>query len=212
MTPPCPTGSPTNWRRTAKRSRRAAAPWADFCASRCAMARIRTSRRPSMSMAVRAPASPAPSSFRARNCPTTISTTPTRPMNWWRSSIPRSRPPAPSSSMPIPAASPWARRLKDAYLAALACDTQSAFGGVLAFNQTLDGATAEEISKIFTEVIIAPDADEDAKQNSGGQEESAPADRGRPARSAGADPDLSLGGGRLPGPDPRQWPRHARRS
>ncbi|HMH64454.1 MAG TPA: bifunctional phosphoribosylaminoimidazolecarboxamide formyltransferase/IMP cyclohydrolase, partial [Rhizomicrobium sp.] len=52
--------------------------------------------------------------------------------------------------------------LKDAYLKALACDTQSAFGGVLAFNQTLDGATAEEISKIFTEVIIAPDADEDA--------------------------------------------------
>jgi len=54
--------------------------------------------------------------------------------------------------------------LKDAYLAALACDTQSAFGGVLAFNTTLDGATAEEISKIFTEVIIAPDADEDAKR------------------------------------------------
>ena len=54
--------------------------------------------------------------------------------------------------------------LKDAYLAALACDTQSAFGGVLAFNRTLDGATAEEIAKIFTEVIIAPDADEDAKK------------------------------------------------
>src|SRR6266567_8103934 len=54
--------------------------------------------------------------------------------------------------------------LKEAYLAALACDTQSAFGGVLAFNQTLDGATAEEISKIFTEVIIAPDADEDARR------------------------------------------------
>src|SRR6202789_2869826 len=55
------------------------------------------------------------------------------------------------------------KSLKDAYLAALACDTQSAFGGVLAFNQTLDGATAEEISKIFTEVIIAPDADEDPR-------------------------------------------------
>ena len=53
--------------------------------------------------------------------------------------------------------------LKDAYLAALACDTQSAFGGVLAFNHMLDGETAEEISKIFTEVIIAPDADEDAR-------------------------------------------------
>ena len=54
--------------------------------------------------------------------------------------------------------------LKDAYLKALACDSVSAFGGVLAFNQTLDGETAEEISKIFTEVIIAPDADEDARR------------------------------------------------
>ena len=57
-----------------------------------------------------------------------------------------------------------AQTLREAYLAALACDTQSAFGGVLAFNTKLDGATAEEISKIFTEVIIAPDADDDAKQ------------------------------------------------
>ena len=57
---------------------------------------------------------------------TTISTTPMPPMSWWRSSIPRPRPPAPSSSTPIPAAWRWARRLKDAYLAALACDTASA--------------------------------------------------------------------------------------
>ncbi|MEY4879063.1 MAG: bifunctional phosphoribosylaminoimidazolecarboxamide formyltransferase/IMP cyclohydrolase [Pseudomonadota bacterium] len=54
--------------------------------------------------------------------------------------------------------------LSDAYKKALACDPVSAFGGVLAFNKTLDGATAEEISKIFTEVIIAPDADEDARR------------------------------------------------
>ena len=54
--------------------------------------------------------------------------------------------------------------LKDAYLKALACDTQSAFGGIVAFNRTLDGETAEEIVKLFTEVIIAPDADEDARR------------------------------------------------
>ena len=54
--------------------------------------------------------------------------------------------------------------LKGAYLKALACDSVSAFGGVLAFNQKLDGETAEEISKIFTEVIIAPDADDDARR------------------------------------------------
>ncbi len=54
--------------------------------------------------------------------------------------------------------------LVEAYKQALACDPVSAFGGVLAFNRTLDGATAEEISKIFTEVIIAPNADEDARK------------------------------------------------
>ncbi|MGZ5936536.1 MAG: bifunctional phosphoribosylaminoimidazolecarboxamide formyltransferase/IMP cyclohydrolase [Rhizomicrobium sp.] len=54
--------------------------------------------------------------------------------------------------------------LAEAYKKALACDPVSAFGGVLAFNRTLDGATAEEISKIFTEVIIAPDADADARR------------------------------------------------
>ena len=54
--------------------------------------------------------------------------------------------------------------LVDAYKKALACDPVSAFGGVLAFNKKLDGATAEEISKLFAEVIIAPDADEDARK------------------------------------------------
>jgi phosphoribosylaminoimidazolecarboxamide formyltransferase/IMP cyclohydrolase len=54
--------------------------------------------------------------------------------------------------------------LKEAYLAALACDSVSAFGSVVAFNTPLDGETAEEISKIFTEVIIAPDADADARR------------------------------------------------
>ncbi len=53
--------------------------------------------------------------------------------------------------------------LVDAYKTAFACDTTSAFGGIIALNQTLDAATAEEIVKIFTEVIIAPDADDAAK-------------------------------------------------
>jgi phosphoribosylaminoimidazolecarboxamide formyltransferase/IMP cyclohydrolase len=54
--------------------------------------------------------------------------------------------------------------LTEAYARALACDPVSAFGGVLAFNRPLDGATAEEIAKLFTEVIIAPDADADARR------------------------------------------------
>jgi len=56
-----------------------------------------------------------------------------------------------------------ASTLDDAYARALACDPVSAFGGILAFNRTLDAATAEKIAKLFTEVIIAPDADEDAR-------------------------------------------------
>jgi len=54
--------------------------------------------------------------------------------------------------------------LVDAYRQALRCDPVSAFGGIIALNQTLDEATAAEISKIFTEVIIAPDADEKARE------------------------------------------------
>ncbi len=53
--------------------------------------------------------------------------------------------------------------LRDAYLKALACDSVSAFGGIVALNQTLDAAVAEEIAKVFTEVIIAPDATAEAK-------------------------------------------------
>jgi phosphoribosylaminoimidazolecarboxamide formyltransferase / IMP cyclohydrolase len=53
--------------------------------------------------------------------------------------------------------------LTKAYLSALACDPVSAFGGIVACNRKLDGAAAEEIVKIFTEVVIAPDADEDAQ-------------------------------------------------
>jgi len=49
-----------------------------------------------------------------------------------------------------------------AYKAALACDPVSAFGGIVAINRKLDGATAEEICKLFTEVAIAPEADDAA--------------------------------------------------
>ena len=52
--------------------------------------------------------------------------------------------------------------LAEAYVKALRCDPVSAFGGIVALNQTMDAAAAREIVKIFTEVIIAPDADEEA--------------------------------------------------
>ncbi|MFC5387296.1 bifunctional phosphoribosylaminoimidazolecarboxamide formyltransferase/IMP cyclohydrolase [Aquamicrobium segne] len=53
--------------------------------------------------------------------------------------------------------------LKDAYLKALACDPVSAFGGIVALNGLLDAQAAEEIVKTFTEVIIAPQASEEAQ-------------------------------------------------
>ncbi|WHO73614.1 bifunctional phosphoribosylaminoimidazolecarboxamide formyltransferase/IMP cyclohydrolase [Rhizobium sp. BT03] len=53
--------------------------------------------------------------------------------------------------------------LVEAYQRALACDSVSAFGGIIALNRTLDAETAEEIVKLFTEVIIAPDVTEEAK-------------------------------------------------
>src|SRR3546814_14083092 len=53
--------------------------------------------------------------------------------------------------------------LIEAYEAALACDSVSAFGGIIAVNRPLDGPTAEAISGIFTEVVAAPDADDEAK-------------------------------------------------
>jgi phosphoribosylaminoimidazolecarboxamide formyltransferase / IMP cyclohydrolase len=46
---------------------------------------------------------------------------------------------------------------------ALRCDPVSAFGGIVAANRTLDAAAAERIAAIFTEVVVAPDADEAAK-------------------------------------------------
>lgn len=53
--------------------------------------------------------------------------------------------------------------LVEAYKRALACDSTSAFGGIIALNQMLDAETAEEIVKLFTEVIIAPSVTDEAK-------------------------------------------------
>jgi phosphoribosylaminoimidazolecarboxamide formyltransferase/IMP cyclohydrolase len=52
--------------------------------------------------------------------------------------------------------------LADAYEKALRCDPVSAYGGIVAVNRRLDGKAAEAITGIFTEVVIAPDADPEA--------------------------------------------------
>jgi phosphoribosylaminoimidazolecarboxamide formyltransferase/IMP cyclohydrolase len=57
-----------------------------------------------------------------------------------------------------------AASLLDAYRAALDCDPVSAFGGIVALNRPLDGATADAIAAIFTEMVIAPAADQAARE------------------------------------------------
>jgi phosphoribosylaminoimidazolecarboxamide formyltransferase/IMP cyclohydrolase len=52
--------------------------------------------------------------------------------------------------------------LAEAYRKAFACDRTSAFGGIVALNRTLDAEAAKAITEIFTEVIIAPDATDEA--------------------------------------------------
>ncbi|HRK95903.1 MAG TPA: bifunctional phosphoribosylaminoimidazolecarboxamide formyltransferase/IMP cyclohydrolase, partial [Rhodospirillales bacterium] len=53
--------------------------------------------------------------------------------------------------------------LSEAYARALAADPVSAFGGIIALNRPLDGPTAAEIAKLFVEVVIAPDLDDEAR-------------------------------------------------
>ena len=53
--------------------------------------------------------------------------------------------------------------LAEAYARAYDCDRTSAFGGIVALNQPLDAATAEKITEIFTEVVIAPGASDEAR-------------------------------------------------
>jgi phosphoribosylaminoimidazolecarboxamide formyltransferase/IMP cyclohydrolase len=53
--------------------------------------------------------------------------------------------------------------LAEAYRKALICDPVSAFGGIIAFNRPIDAEAAQEVVKIFTEVIIAPGASDDAR-------------------------------------------------
>ena len=87
--------------------------------------------------------------------------------------------------------------LVSAYRKALACDSTSAYGGIIALNRTLDAEAARAIIGIFTEVIIAPDATEEAIAIIGGRRKSAPAAGRRPARSARNGPDRQDGRGRL---------------
>ena len=99
--------------------------------------------------------------------------------------------------------------LLEAYEKAFACDPVSAFGGVVALNRRLDAVSARKIVEIFTEVIIAPEADDEALAIIAREKEPPASHRRRAPRPAPADAWRAIGCGRAPGPGSRQ--RRARR-
>ena len=134
----------------------------DFCARPCATAKTRTSKPPSTAAAPD-PASPPPGRSRARNSPSTISATPTPHFECVAEF-------ADPTIVIVKHANPCgvatAATLAQAWDEALACDPVSAFGGIVAANRPLDAAAAERITAIFSEVIVAPDADDEAPKPS----------------------------------------------
>ncbi|MFH1368129.1 MAG: bifunctional phosphoribosylaminoimidazolecarboxamide formyltransferase/IMP cyclohydrolase [Elusimicrobiota bacterium] len=74
----------------------------------------------------------------------------------------------------------------EAHKKALACDPVSAFGGIIAFNREVDGDTAGEVVKVFTECVIAPSFSEKAKQVFAGKKNLRLLEQpSRPAKPAG---------------------------
>jgi phosphoribosylaminoimidazolecarboxamide formyltransferase/IMP cyclohydrolase len=89
--------------------------------------------------------------------------------------------------------------LAEAYTRAFDCDRTSAFGGIVALNQPLDAETAEEIVEIFTEVVIAPDATDEAKAVFAAKKNLRLLTTGGLPSTRRARADLPAGGGRAAG-------------
>ncbi len=94
--------------------------------------------------------------------------------------------------------------LASAYRKALACDSTSAYGGIIAFNRTLDADAANAVAGIFTEVIIAPDATDEAIAIIGKRKNLRLLLAGGPARSARGGTDGENRGRRPAGAVARQ--------
>ena len=120
--------------------------------STCATARTLTRKQLSIPTAPGS-ASPTENSSRAKNSPTTTLSTCKPPGTSRRSSRSRC---APSSSTPTRAALPSQRHWSKHISERSECDPVSAFGGVIGVNRAIDAAAAEEMAKLFLEVIAAP--------------------------------------------------------
>ncbi|NMC53113.1 MAG: bifunctional phosphoribosylaminoimidazolecarboxamide formyltransferase/IMP cyclohydrolase, partial [Chloroflexi bacterium] len=82
----------------------------------------------------------------------------------WRAAVSYARPSVCIVKHLSPCGIASAEHLVDAYLAALESDPVSAFGGVVASNRMVDEKTAEQISQIFVECVIAPDFSDGARE------------------------------------------------
>jgi len=89
------------------------------------------------------------------------------------------------------------KTLAEAYLRALECDPVSAFGGVIGVNRPLDAATAEEMHKLFLEVIAAPAFDDGARAKFASKKNLRLVEVVDPRRPGGA--------GEMPAPAHRDW-------
>jgi len=80
----------------------------------------------------------------------------------WRLALELPRPAAAIIKHSNPCGAATSDTLAAAYAAALECDRTSAFGGIVALTDACDGATATQIAEIFTEVVVAPDFEQEA--------------------------------------------------
>ena len=125
--------------------------------------------------------------------------------------VPRRRADASSSSStPTRAESPPAPLLLDAWREALACDSVSAFGGIVAVNRPLDAATAEAIAADLHRSRRRARRRRRRARDLRAQEEPAAAADRRAARPGAAGQTLAVDHRRPAGPGPRQWHGHRR--
>ncbi len=164
-------------------TRRPGARLADGWRRSCATARTRISGPRSTRPASGAPAWRRPCSTRARSCPTTISTTRTRPSSWWPSSIPAASPAVAIIKHANPCGVALGATLAEAYAKALRCDPVSAFGGIIALNGTIDAATARGDHRHLHRGGDCAGRDGRGQGDLRREEEPAAADHGRTARS-----------------------------
>ena len=101
----------------------------------------------------RGPGWPRPSSCTARRCPTTTTSTPTRPAGRPTTST---EPAVAIIKHANPCGIAVGADVADAHRKAHACDPVSAFGGVIAVNRPVSVEMAEQVAEVFTEVIVAP--------------------------------------------------------